>query len=249
MICRKCGRNIPDDSNLCPYCGEPAIKVTSGNNYPGNHYQFRTNTRPIQSNEPNNSASSKNNKHGNEKTSKKNTGIIAVCLIFFVVTCISLGRNINKPSDPVVATTLSKAHDESSTKKATTKASATKAPTTSPEKYKSSCEKIAYKDIARTPDKYDGKDVRFTGKVIQVQEGYGNNVIYRISVTKDAYGFWDDAVYVTYKLPEGSPKILEDDIVTFYGECEGTKSYTTVMGSQITIPAVDAKYIVIEQEG
>jgi hypothetical protein len=42
--------------------------------------------------------------------------------------------------------------------------------------------------------------------------------------------------------PEGESRILEDDWITCYGECEGVESYTTVLGSQITIPSMKMKY-------
>ncbi|MBR6793378.1 MAG: hypothetical protein IKM48_03340 [Clostridia bacterium] len=114
--------------------------------------------------------------------------------------------------------------------------------------YISACESVTYKDIARYPDNYTGKNVKFRGKVIQVSEGGFLNPknTYRIEVTEDEYGYWDDVVLVEYEVPEGAANILEDDIVTFYGECTGTTSYTSVLGSKITIPSVDAKYIDIE---
>lgn len=113
--------------------------------------------------------------------------------------------------------------------------------------YKESCEFIPYTDIARYPDNYNGKNVVFRGKVIQVSEGsFGLSNTYRISVTEGEFGFWSDTVYVTYSVPDGGPNVLENDIVTFWGECKGTTSYTSVLGQKITIPKVDALYMTIE---
>lgn len=246
MICKKCGKQIPNDSKLCPYCGAPVIMTANHNNAPINDFQSHTSSPSVH--QPTQGVEN-NGKAGKKKKSKKKKIIIAVCVILFVGICVSLGSNDDNPTENAVATTVNSVNEDDVIKKTTTKASTTEEPTTSPEEYKSSCDSVAYKDIARNPDQYNGKNVKFTGKVIQVQESYGNNVVYRISVTKDEYDFWDDTVYVTYKLPEGSPNILEDDIVTFYGECKGTKSYTTVLGSKVTIPEVDAKYIVIDKEG
>ena len=36
---------------------------------------------------------------------------------------------------------------------------------------------------------------------------------------------------------------LENDKIEIYGECRGVKTYLTVIGGSVTIPAVDAKYI------
>lgn len=41
MYCRKCGKEIPDDSNVCPYCG---VEVITTNNY---QVYNKTNTMAI----------------------------------------------------------------------------------------------------------------------------------------------------------------------------------------------------------
>ena len=103
-----------------------------------------------------------------------------------------------------------------------------------------------YKNIARRPEDYKGQRAVFTGKVIQVVEGYSRSVVLRVEVTKDKYGFWDDAIYVNYKYSKGEDKILEDDIITMYGVIEGTKTYTSLVGN-VTIPEMTAKYIEIQK--
>ena len=114
--------------------------------------------------------------------------------------------------------------------------------------YMSKCKSISYNELARNPKKYEGQMVKFTGEVIQVQEAqsmwYYN--VYRIDVTYKGYGYYDDTVYVTYDGYGSEERILEDDIVTFYGEYQGLKTYETVMGSSVTIPHVEAKYIVVK---
>lgn len=120
-----------------------------------------------------------------------------------------------------------------------------KCSTITAKQYKKKCKWISYKKLARTPDKYEGKKVKFTGKVIQViEDTYSTS--YRIEVTKGSYGIWDDVVYVEY---DGNPskRILEDDIVTFYGEFDGLYSYESVLGASITVPSVEAKYIVLNK--
>lgn len=115
----------------------------------------------------------------------------------------------------------------------------------SPSKYKAKCQSISYDSLARNPEKYKGKLVKFTGKVMQVQEA--ESILYysayRINVTPTGYGYYDDTVYVIYDNYGSDSRILEDDIVTFYGEFTGLKTYTSVMGASITIPEVQAEYI------
>ena len=54
---------------------------------------------------------------------------------------------------------------------------------------------------------------------------------------------WDDPIYVNYTYSDGESKFLEDDIIIVYGTLEGSKTYTTVLGSTVTIPQFNAKYI------
>ena len=114
--------------------------------------------------------------------------------------------------------------------------------------YMAKCKSISYNELARNPKKYEGQLVKFTGEVIQVQEAqsllYYN--VYRIDVTYKGYGYYDDTVYVTYDGYGSEDRVLEDDIVTFYGEFKGLKTYETVMGASVTIPHVEAEYIVIK---
>lgn len=136
---------------------------------------------------------------------------------------------------------------EKETEKTTEKTTTKKETTTkfSKKKYKETCKKIPFKDLARNPDKHEGKKVKFTGEVIQVIEStWGNSVEYRIAVSKESWGYSaDDVVYVTYTPSENESRILEDDIVTFYGEFKGLYSYNSTLGGKITIPQVEAKVI------
>lgn len=116
--------------------------------------------------------------------------------------------------------------------------------TMSKSNYMAKCKSISYKELARNPKKYEGQMIKFTGKVFQVQEGLIN--MYMISVTNKGYGYYDDNVYVNYFSLDDETRVLEDDIVTFYGTFKGLKTYTTVRGDSRTIPEVTAKYIILK---
>lgn len=111
------------------------------------------------------------------------------------------------------------------------------------ENFINSCKLYNYNDIARNPNNYKNQNVIFVGQVIQVVEGVLGEVDYRIAVTEDTLGYYDDIIYCTYTYSTGESKILEDDIVTLYGICEGDYTYTSVLGGRITIPKVRIKYI------
>ncbi len=122
-----------------------------------------------------------------------------------------------------------------------------KEPQISEDEYKAACETISYNDLSRNPNNYINQNVMFTGKVVQVQEN-GTYVMLRIDVTKGQYGIWTDTCYVDYKRKDtNESRILENDIVTFYGTVKGIKNYTAVLGNQISIPHIVAEYIDISQ--
>lgn len=114
--------------------------------------------------------------------------------------------------------------------------------------YIASCKTYKYKDIARNPDKYYGKRAKFKGEVVQVIEGYFNTTL-RVDVTKGKYGIYTDTMYVVYT-PQSTTenRILEDDIITIYGELAGIETYETVMGAKVSIPRIDAEYITINSK-
>lgn len=109
--------------------------------------------------------------------------------------------------------------------------------------FKKSCVEVAYEELARNPENYKGQNLKFKGEVIQCEQSYGTSYYARVNVTIDEYGYYDDTIYVDLEIPEGADKILEDDIVELYGVCQGSESYTSIFGEQITIPSLDALYV------
>lgn len=93
---------------------------------------------------------------------------------------------------------------------------------------------ITYDNLARTPDNYVGKKVKFRGKVVQVMEGTDSTQI-RLAVNSD----YDTILYCTVpKAKTANLRILEDDIITIFGVSQGLLTYTSTLGGQITIPSV-----------
>ena len=113
--------------------------------------------------------------------------------------------------------------------------------------YKAACSEVAYKDLAKNIDKYQGEKFKFTGQVQQVVlDSESGESEYLVAVTKDEYDFYDDNIYLYYEVGD-SEKIIEEDIITIYGEASGEESYTSVLGEDITIPAVTAVYVDVEK--
>lgn len=109
--------------------------------------------------------------------------------------------------------------------------------------YKSKCKEYTYEKMARNPGKVKGKFAKLTGEVIQVMENDGS-VELRVNITKNSYGYYSDTVYVYYPMKsKDGDRILEDDIITIYGKLAGTETYTSVLGSEVTLPKINAEYI------
>lgn len=156
-------------------------------------------------------------------------------------------------SSQVTKETQSSADNSSKveSKKESKTESQTEKPTESKEKYIENCKEYGYKDIARKPNNYKGKRAKFEGQVVQVQESYGT-VVLRVNVTKEENEFaeggylYSDTIYVEYKYKDDNEdKILEDDIVTLYGTLNGTKTYTSIVNSDVTVPYLKAEYVEI----
>lgn len=114
--------------------------------------------------------------------------------------------------------------------------------------FKASCKTYTYEQIARNPENFKGTNVKLTGEVVQVMtDSYSTNL--RVNITKKGnYStYYTDTIYVVYHPEVGEDKILEDDIITIYGTSQGDCSYTTVMGSTVTLPNILAKYIIINK--
>lgn len=113
--------------------------------------------------------------------------------------------------------------------------------------YKSSCNTYDYETIFRDSSQYKGERARFVGKVVQVQYS-GSKVYLRINVTASespygSYVSYSDTMWATYSPSSSESRILEDDILTIYGDLNGTYSYQSVLGGEITIPSINVKVL------
>lgn len=103
--------------------------------------------------------------------------------------------------------------------------------------YIGDCVTVSYSDVERNPDSYKGKKVKVSGTVAQVIEGWFDGVTLRL--TSDADG---NDWYISYTHKEGESRILENDHITAYGECDGVQNVTNLLGAQLTLPRMNMKY-------
>lgn len=107
------------------------------------------------------------------------------------------------------------------------------------DEYKNLCVPYAYKEIFRNPENYINKYFTATGEVIQVteeKEGKAEYFVLRVNMTKDEYGWYSDTIMVMIPKTRFNGRVIEDDIISFYGLLQEPMTYTTVMGNDQTVP-------------
>lgn len=105
--------------------------------------------------------------------------------------------------------------------------------------FKAGAQTIAYNQLDKNADRYNGTHVKFTGQILQVQENAGGGMML-LSVTNEGDGFYTDNVWVDYDNPIKSAK---DDVITVYGTITGSKSYDTQIGGSTYVPRMHTKYV------
>ena len=97
---------------------------------------------------------------------------------------------------------------------------------------------ITYDNLARNPDTYKWKKVKFKGEVLQVIEDSNITEIRLATKSSPWGGYMEDVVYLSISNSMLDSRILEGDIITIYGISQGLFTYETVMGSNMTIPLI-----------
>lgn len=236
MKCQKCGKEVNQGANFCDGCGSPLIQEQNAPTVP-----YMASPVVVTS------------KQSKKPVHKK--WWFWVLIVFLVIIVLgSFGSNGDDNNDNV---TQSVSDTEETTNEPTEKETeaVTEAPTDPPtedpakveKEFKDSCETIDFESLARNPEKYKGSNFKLTGQVIQVQEGWLDQVDLRINITKEEFEYiddvlWTDTIYATVEIPDNADNILEDDVITFWGTCDGEYTYESVLGSNVTLPKIDIEY-------
>lgn len=97
----------------------------------------------------------------------------------------------------------------------------------------------SYQQLARNPDAYLNQKVKFSGEVLQADNGDPSYI--RLAINSD----YDSVLFVTFDPDIIDYNLLENDQVTVYGVDLGEYTYETVLGASVTIPWVQADMIEI----
>lgn len=146
-----------------------------------------------------------------------------------------------------------------SSSKETSKASASTAssvasvvPEISEDDYKAECQSVDYKELCRYPEKYEGTKVVVKVKVSQIIDANfsGSEKAWRTYTDNSGYGFYaDDEYYMLDKRGGNAVKILDDDIITVYGEFTGLEKITRALTSTTDeLPRIEVKYADLVEE-
>lgn len=142
---------------------------------------------------------------------------------------------------------------DSSASSSTTKASASTAssvasvaPEISEDDYKAECQTVDYKELCRYPEKYEGTKIAVKVKVSQIIDANfsGSEKAWRTYTDNSGYGFYaDDEYYMLDKRGDDAVKILEDDIITVYGEFTGLEKITRALTSTTDeLPRIEVRF-------
>ena len=146
-----------------------------------------------------------------------------------------------------------------SSSKSTSKASASTAssvasvvPEISEDDYKAECQTVDYKELCRYPEKYEGTKIVVKVKVSQIIDANfsGSEKAWRTYTDNSGYGFYaDDEYYMLDKRGGDAVKILDDDIITVYGEFTGLEKITRALTSTTDeLPRIEVKYADLANE-
>lgn len=119
-------------------------------------------------------------------------------------------------------------------------------PEISEDDYKAECQTVDYKELCRYPEKYEGTKIVVKVKVSQIIDANfsGSEKAWRTYTDNSGYGFYaDDEYYMLDKRGGDAVKILDDDIITVYGEFTGLEKITRALTSTTDeLPRIEVKY-------
>lgn len=119
----------------------------------------------------------------------------------------------------------------------------TSEPEISEEDYKAECKEYAYKDVMRNPSDYIGEKIKITVKVSSVHEKSLTMPKYYFAYSNDEYDWWMGDRYGLFEYrSEDDFKILEDDIITVYGEIAEPQETESAIVNSEEVFCIDMKY-------
>ena len=119
----------------------------------------------------------------------------------------------------------------------------------SPEEYKAQCKEFNYKDVLRNPDEYIGQKIKVTVKISSVHSESLGTPKYYFAYANDDMDMWFGDEYGLFEYrADDDFKILEDDVITAYGEIASPQETTSAIVNSEEIFCIDMKYADLIEE-
>lgn len=131
------------------------------------------------------------------------------------------------------------------TPRPTATAMPTAVPTMTVAELQAQAKPLVFDALARDTESWTGRLVRSSGKVIQVAEAGSRGAVLRVNVTQDG-SFWSDTVWVEFPGYGPGQRVLEDDVIEFVARVDGRHTYESVLGSEVTLPALTAVWVTVK---
>lgn len=203
MFCNKCGKEIPNDSRVCKFCGSPVIQtINSARNATVNRNNVKVKKRFYQ------------------------TAWFWILIVFvFIVFVGAIGSSSDKNTSTVSSNATNQ--EQGVTNKSNTTAQKEEQ---ADNVMKVDYEKL-HKDYMDNPiaadEKYKGKILELTGEVYNIDREIAGNPYITFNVGGE-YSFKD--VRITFKKSEEKKvtELKKGQTITIRGECRGTLLSTTV---------------------
>nr|DAO98047.1 MAG TPA: hypothetical protein [Caudoviricetes sp.] len=169
-----------------------------------------------------------------------------IAIIVLIVLSAIVGSGSSSDSSASSSKAISKASES------TASSVASVVPEISEDDYKAECQTVDYKELCRYPEKYEGTKIVVKVKVSQIIDANfsGSEKAWRTYTDNSGYGFYaDDEYYMLDKRGGDAVKILEDDIITVYGEFTGLEKITRALTSTTDeLPRIEVKYADLVEE-
>lgn len=191
------------ESNFCPNCGS--------SNYTSNEpSQFIYSPTP-------------------EKPKKKRGGcLITILKVVVIIFALLIVIGIVFPDDEEVESTdVSVTSEDNSEEESVNVASK--------EEFISQCEELDYKAISRNPDDFIGKKFKVNVQIFSASDSWSTGKYYKAYTDDGSETYFDNMIWVFDKRDENSEdyvKLLEEDIVTIYGEFNGLQETENALNGE-----------------
>ena len=119
-------------------------------------------------------------------------------------------------------------------------AGATAVPTLTAAQLQAKATIVPFDELARSTEDHEGELLSLSGTVVQVIED-GDAADLRVNVDGD-YG---QTIYVRYP-NYGKQRVLDEDTIQMVAQVDGRVTYETVMGNKVTIPALTALWLEVQ---